>query len=273
MLSSSIFSLILVGCPAKSTTETAAPKQAVETAEAVATDAPPDGDWKAVYPNMPSGPKMILLSGNPGQGAFSAMVKLPAGHGSELHTHPAAFHGVSVSGTVTNGRTAEDAVELSPGSVWTQPADEAHYTGCAGDTDCIFVGHMEGAMGTDKADGPVEASTQTITAGADVTYTPVNPEAPQGPGMFVLSGDMTKGAFTAVVNFPGGATSPKHSHSSSYAAAVVSGTVSHGGDTNMNTGDHWTQEGGVGHVTACASETPCVFFVSMEGAMDMTPAE
>ena len=277
MLSSSIFALILGGCPAKTTPETAAPKQAAVAAPAAedAAEAAPAAadDWKVIYPDKPDGPKMKLLSGNPKEGAFSAMVKLPAGHSSELHTHPATFHGVTLTGTVTNGRTAEDAVEIGPGSVWTQPGDEAHFTGCTADADCIFVGSMEGAMGTNPADTPAEKSTQTVTAAADINFKPANPEQPEGPGMFPLSGDLTKEAFTAVVNFPAGLTSPKHSHTAAYAAAVVSGTVNHGEGDGLTTGDHWKQSGGGVHITACTDESPCIFFVAMDGAMDMVPAE
>ena len=213
---------------------------------------------------------MALVNGNPKEGAFTAVVKLPAGHASPLHTHPATLQGFVLSGTVTNGRTAEDAAAITAGSMWTQAGDEVHYTGCTEDADCIFVGRMEGAMGTTPAETAAEASTMTVTAAADIAYSPVNPEKPEGPGMLQTSGDMKTGPFTALVSFPAGATSPKHSHTATYSGVVVSGAVSHGGDA-MTAGSYWTQIGGEVHTTGCSSEEACVFFVAMDGAMDMVP--
>jgi quercetin dioxygenase-like cupin family protein len=273
-ISISILAFLVGGCSAKTATpEVAAPAETAAAVPSSSSTAAADVKWMAIYPDQPDGPQMSLLAGNPKEGAFSAIVKLPAGHASKLHTHPATLHAVVVSGTIKNGRTAEDSPEITAGGMWTQPADEAHFTGCSEDADCIFIGSMEGAMGTTPSDDAAEASTQTVTAAGDLTFSPVNPEKPEGPGMMVLSGDMKTGAFNALVHFPAGATSPKHSHSASYSAAVVSGSVSHGEGADMTTGSYWNQVGGEVHTTGCASEEPCVFFVSMDGAMDMTPAE
>jgi quercetin dioxygenase-like cupin family protein len=148
-----------------------------------------------------------------------------------------------------------------------------HFTGCTEETDCLFVGHMDGPMGMIPAEAPAEGEVKMeITAAADIGFSPINPEKPEGPGMYVLSGDKAAGAFTALVQFPGGAASPEHSHSSTYSAVVVSGTVSHGDADALGAGSHWTEIGGEVHTTGCPSEEACVFFASMDGAFDMTPA-
>ena len=90
--------------------------------------------------------------------------------------------------------------------------------------------------------------------------------------MFVASGDMTSGAFTAMVHLPAGSMSPKHSHSASYNAAVVAGSISHGEGDALAPGSHWFQAGDDVHVTGCSTETDCVFFVAMDGPMSMIPA-
>ena len=280
-ISLSTLALLFTGCAAKTNPETAAPEQAATEAPAPAPEAAPassktaaaDVQWKAVYPDQPDGPQMSLLSGNPKEGSFSALVKLPAGSASKLHSHPASMVGITISGTVTNGRTAEDAQEIPAGSMWTQVSDEAHFTGCTADADCYFIGHMDGAMGTIPAETAAEASTMVVTNAADIDFKPVNPAKPKGPGMDVVSGDMTSGPFTALVHFPAGAMSPKHSHLASYNAAVVAGSISHGGGDALTTGSHWFQASGDTHVTGCSSETDCVFYVSMDGAMSMIPAE
>jgi quercetin dioxygenase-like cupin family protein len=272
MFQFSLVALVLGGCAAKSEIATPAVPQ-VEAAAAVVAEVAPTSDWKLIFPDQPDGPQMLVLSGNPAEGPLSAMVKLPAGHASPLHSHPANFFGIAVSGTITNGRIAEEAKELAPGDTWTEPAGEVHYTGCTAAADCVFVGHMDGPMGITPAEAPAETSSMKVTAAADLVFKPANPAQPDGPGISPVFGDLTTGPFSALVHFPAGFTGPKHSHTASYSGAVVSGTISHGEGENMGAGEDWKQAGGAVHVTNCASDTPCVFYVAMDGAMDMIPAE
>lgn len=268
----SLVALVLGGCAAKTQIATPAVPQ-VEAATVEVAEAALTSDWKLIFPDKPDGPQMLVLSGNPAEGPLSAMIKLPAGHASPLHSHPANFFGITVSGTITNGRIAEEAKEIGPGDTWTEPAGEVHFTGCAADADCVFVGHMDGPMGITPAEEPAETSSMKVTAAADLVFKPANPAQPKGPGISLVSGDQTKGAFSALVRFPAGFTATKHSHTASYSGAVVSGAIGHGEGEDMSAGANWTQAGGVVHVTDCVSETPCVFYVAMDGAMDMIPAE
>jgi len=279
---SSLFVFLLLGaCAARTPAPAPTPEAAPEEAPAAASDEPEapassstpaaDVKWAPLNPEKPDGPQLAVLNGNPAEGAFSALVKVPAGFSSGLHTHPVNFTGVAVAGSLGSGRTVEDAKTLAVGDLWTDTAGEAHVTVCSEDAECIFVGYMEGAMAMNPEENPAEASTMSLTAAGDIAYNPVNPEKPEGPGMVVLTGDMTAGAFTALVRFPAGAQAPEHSHTASYSAAVVSGVVSHGGPDGLSAGSHWTQAGGGAHTTGCNEGADCVFFVSMDGAMDMTP--
>ena len=278
MLNPTLFSgfiLVLGGCAAKTATPEAAPEAPAAEVPAAAPAAAADAgiQWMPVYADQPDGPQLSLLAGNPKEGAFSALVKLPAGHASPLHTHPANFQAVVVSGTIKNGRTAEDSPELKAGDMWTQPANEAHFTGCTEDADCIFVGNMDGAMGTTPAEEAVEASTQTVVAAADIAFAPMNPEKPEGPNLVALTGDMKTGPWTALARFPAGLSTPKHSHSANYSGVVVSGVVSNGGDETFSAGSVWSNAAGNVHTTICAEDQDCVFFITMDGAMEMIPAE
>ena len=281
VISFSALSLLFVACSSKTAPVEATAAEEVEaeaTAEAPAAEptssvtAAADVQWMPANPEMPEGPQLAVIEGNMKEGAFSALVKLPAGHASPLHSHPAGFSGVVVSGTVHNGRTADDYIEIGVGSTWTEPANEVHFTGCAEGADCVFVAHMDGAMGMTPAEAPTEGDMQMVfTAAADVPFAAINPEMPEGPQMYVIGGDMTSGPFHALVKFPAGMTSPEHSHSATYSGAVVSGEMSHGGPDTMGVGSVWTEVGGNPHVTGCVSEEPCSFFVSMAGAFSMTP--
>jgi quercetin dioxygenase-like cupin family protein len=273
------FLSLLVGCAAKTApvetveppaVEEAAPAEAPAPAPASSSTAAADVQWAPFNPEQPEGIQLAILQGNPSEGAFAALVKFPAGHASPVHSHPANFTGLTVSGTVQNGRSADDNVTMGAGTVWTQPANEVHYTGCTEDADCIVVAHMDGAMGMAPAEAPMEGEMQmTVTTAADMPFSPVNPEMPEGPQMFVASGDMATGSFRSVVQFPGGMASPEHHHSATYSGVVLSGSMAHGTPDALGAGSHWTQQGGEAHVTGCASEEPCLFFISMEGAFDM----
>ena len=162
-ISLSVLALLVGGCAAKTVTPDVvapAPAEAEAPAPTSFVTAADDVKWMAVYPDQPDGPQMALLSGNPKEGGFSAMVKLPAGQASELHSHPATLHAVVVSGTVKNGRTAEDSPEITAGGVWTQPAGEAHFTGCTEEAVCVFFVAMDGAMDMTPAEAPAEAATE-----------------------------------------------------------------------------------------------------------------
>jgi len=283
LISFTALTLLVAGCgdapvdvqpdpAAEVPTEAAAPADAPVAALVSSSTAAADIQWKPANPEQPEGVQLAVVEGNPKEGAFTAIAKFPAGHAMPVHSHPANFAGVGLSGTAKNGRSADDSAAIVPGTVWTQPANEVHFTGCDEGAECLFVAHMDGAMGTTPAEAPMEGDLQmVVTAAADIPFTPVNPEQPEGPQMYVVAGDKAAGAFQAIVKFPAGAVTPEHSHSATYSAVVLSGAIGHGGDDSFGTGSHWTNIGADAHVTTCVSEEPCMFFVSMQGSFDMTP--
>ena len=275
-------SLLLVGCGPK--TAPPSPVHSGGEAEQASTsmaqkDAPAHGEhkghdhWRPIDASSPDGPQLALLSGNPESGPFSALVRLPGGHASELHSHPATMHAVVISGIVANGRTPEEAVKVEAGGTWMQAGNEVHFTGCLSADGCVFVGTMDGAMGSTVAEAPAEVSTQRVTAAEAIEFVPVNPAQPKGPSVYPLSGDRAKGPFTALANFPPGFATPPHSHTAGSAAALVSGNLMLSSGSTMVVGDHWTTDGGVVHQATCTSEEPCRFFITMDGALDMVPAK
>jgi quercetin dioxygenase-like cupin family protein len=274
-----------VGCAAKTTAVEPAPVveeiEVVETVEEPQAPAPEavsmvtlaaDTEWAPINPEDPEGMQWSVIDGNPGEGAFVGLVKMPAGYATPVHSHPANFLGVALAGTALNGRSAEDHRLIPPGTVWTEPAGEVHFTGCTEEADCIFVGHMDGAIGMNPAEGPMEGDMQmTATALEDMSFVPVNPDAPGGPAAFVFEGEMEAGPFRALVSYPAGASSPEHTHSASYSGVVLGGELAHGQADAMGPGSSWTEVGGDAHVTSCVSEEACFFLVSFQGAFDMVP--
>ena len=281
-ISLTTLAILSIGCAAKTAdVETPAPEAAPEEAAPAEAPAPAssyyaaaDIPWKS-NPEAPDGPQMAVLSGNPQEGAFTFMMKFPAGYVAPLHSHTHDFAGAVISGTFRHGRSAEDLEEMAAGSALNQPGNEAHYSDCSADADCVLVGHMSGPLDTKPVETPVEGDmSMVITAADSADFQPINPERPDGPKMFVIGGDQTAGAFQALVKLPAGSASPNHSHTHSYSAAQLAGSTTHGDSDVTGVGSAWTNIGGQAHVTGCAEgEQDCIFFASMEGAFDMKPVE
>ena len=229
-----------------------------------------DAQWKPASPDRPE--RLVArIAGTKEQGMMM-LSKAPAGFEMPLHSHSATVTAVVISGSLKHGRSAEDATELPEGSTWVQPAGEVHYASCI--TDCLIAAYFDGPAGTAMADKAHAGEMKTVyTIGDAIPFKPLNPKAPQGPQMHVLSGDMKTGPFRAIAKIPGGLKLPVHTHPASYAAVTLSGLWQKTGKGDMGKGDFWTTAGAAEHQNACLSEEPCLFFIAMEGAFGMTPVE
>jgi hypothetical protein len=86
-------------------------------------------------------------------------------------------------------------------------------------------------------------------------------------------GDPAIGAHSNYIKLPGGATSPRHTHSSDYYGVVITGVVTNeqnavGPDHPLAPGSYWFQKGGEPHVTKCISATECLIFVTQASKFD-----
>ena len=98
-----------------------------------------------------------------------------------------------------------------------------------------------------------------------------------GPKMATISGDYKKGPYTGLLKLPGGFTSPLHTHSGTYEAILVTGSMTHwlkGEDgtkaTKLNPGSYWTIPAKVDHVSACAKGPDCIIYVWQKTKFDFT---
>lgn len=101
-----------------------------------------------------------------------------------------------------------------------------------------------------------------------------------GPKLGLLTGDLGKGPYGALMRLPAGFTWPMHSHTGAYEAVEISGTSSHwleGEDgtkaKKMTPGSYWTIAGKAEHVSACAAGADCVFFVWQKTKFDFVPSK
>jgi anti-sigma factor ChrR (cupin superfamily) len=103
------------------------------------------------------------------------------------------------------------------------------------------------------------------------------PDAPPGPMLSVISGDPTKGAYTAIEKFPGGFSAPMHTHPADHKAVIISGTWIHGepgkADVRLGPGSYLFQPAGQKHTTACDAASECVFFIESSGKFGLKLVE
>jgi quercetin dioxygenase-like cupin family protein len=94
--------------------------------------------------------------------------------------------------------------------------------------------------------------------------------------MSSVNGDMGTGAHGTVGKFKPNSATPPHTHTGAYHAVVVSGAMTNPfGDEKdppkLTPGSYWYVPAGAEHVTACVSDTPCVFYFYSDGKFDFIP--
>ncbi len=85
--------------------------------------------------------------GDRSKGKHGTFGRFPGGAASPLHTHSGAYHGIVISGRMTNPFRGEaQPPEMGPGSYWYVPAGVAHITACVSKEPCTFYFHANGAF-------------------------------------------------------------------------------------------------------------------------------
>jgi quercetin dioxygenase-like cupin family protein len=110
----------------------AAPLVASEASEAHHTVALPDEiEWGEGPDFIEPGAELVVLSGDPGEGPFTARLRLPEGYEIHAHTHPEPKHLTVIEGAVHIGYGEElnrdDAIRVPAGGYIEVPADHIHY--------------------------------------------------------------------------------------------------------------------------------------------------
>jgi len=91
-------------------------------------------------------------------------------------------------------------------------------------------------------------------------------------------GDRATGPHGTFGRFPAGFETPLHTHSHSYRAIVLKGSMTNpfAGEESppvMEPGSYWSVTGGDAHTTACVSATPCEFFMYGGEDFDFQPVQ
>jgi anti-sigma factor ChrR (cupin superfamily) len=140
------------------------------------------------------------------------------------------------------------------------------------------------AAAQDAAKAPAAANpapkpmskTPIVKPAADMKWTDLDPKA--GPGVKIadISGDHTKGAFSAFIKFPAGFAAPLHTHTNAMKMVVISGTIVQqpegAAEFRLGPGSYLFQPGGeYKHTTACDKASDCLIFSEGIGAFDIKP--
>ena len=82
--------------------------------------------------------------GDMSKGGHGTFGKFPANFITPVHTHTGAYHGIVISGTMTNPFKGEKTPpKMVPGSYWYVPAESEHATACVSDVPCQFYFHAD----------------------------------------------------------------------------------------------------------------------------------
>ena len=149
----------------------------------------------------------------------------------------------------------------------------------------ILVSAAALAAGQDAAKVPAGAPAAkpmgrdpVVKPAADMKWTDLDPQ--RGPGVKIsdISGDHTKGAFSAFIKFPAGFAAPLHTHSNAMKMVVISGTFVQQPEGKpefrLGPGSYLFQPGGgYKHTTACDKASECLVFAEGIGKFDLKPVE
>jgi quercetin dioxygenase-like cupin family protein len=95
-------------------------------------------DLKWIELSERKGMQYAVLSGNPKEGAYTQMRKVPAGSDNPLHSHSNELKNVIISGIWYTGADSASAKDFGPGSIIIMPANWIHVSGCRPGSDCLF---------------------------------------------------------------------------------------------------------------------------------------
>jgi len=272
------------GVPATTSDAASAVEAPLVQASAAAAEAPPapavaknvkfaDIPFAPFDPKKPEGIHVYAISGDPKAGPFSAIVRMPAGYQTPLHTHKANFSGVALSEGLVHSATTEPGAPLPKGSIWYQPGGEAHLDGCKSEESCYLLVFFDGAVDMTPVEAPAAEPKMQLTRADEIKWV----EVKGGVKMAVIHGNPKEGAFQALFDFPAGMTTNVHTHSAAFAGALVSGIHHRGPNADalvsLSEGSVWSEPAESPHMEKCGDAANCILAAAMDGPLDTTAVE
>jgi hypothetical protein len=104
-----------------------------------------------------NGMQFAVLSGDPKEGAYTQMRKVPAGTDNPLHAHGSEIKNVIISGVWYTGADSASARDFGPGSIIVMPAHWVHVSGCRPGNECVLYQEGKGKFDFQPAVKPTSA--------------------------------------------------------------------------------------------------------------------
>ena len=142
----------------------------------------------------------------------------------------------------------------------------------------VVAGAFVAPVGADEAKSKMKGAAKdfVVWPATDLKWEAL-PDAPPGPMLATISGDPTKGGYTAIEKFPAGFSAALHSHSTDHKVVIISGTWIHSEEgkpeVRLGPGSYLFQPANKKHTTACDAAAECIFFIDSAGKFDIKMAE
>lgn len=103
--------------------------------------------WHPVDPTRPDGPHIAALWGDPMRGPFGAILRVPAGFESPMHTHSQDERVIQLQGrSIHWTRYRSEHPTMNPGDYMMMPAGVEHVSATSGEEESIEFITMDGAF-------------------------------------------------------------------------------------------------------------------------------
>ena len=186
-----------------------------------------------------SGLKIGTLAGDYKKGAYGALVRVPAGYTSQLHSHTGAYEAVEINGTSSHWMRGEDgtkAKKMTPGSYWSIPAKMEHVSSCAAGADCVmFISQKVKYDALPAKDAPAVAGGSATAATGSAATKPAATATGSGATSPKTAGTGAGSAALKATGTGAGSAAPKATGTSAGAATKPSGTGAAGAGSGSQT--------------------------------------
>jgi len=215
-------------------------------------------------------------------GATGYLLKTVEDFRSPPHVHNVRYRAVVISGLWHNDDPNAADMWMPTGSFWTQPKGELHITATKGGDTLGYIEIEEGPYLVYPSDEKFDDDERAVNVHeSNLVWVdqPGMPASANGPKVAYLWGKPRDAELNGTfVKLPDGFTGTMRANTSTFGAVVIQGRPTHKADgepevKNLEPGSHVSSEGDAAHQVSCEAGDDCIFYVRMEGKLDVIPAQ
>lgn len=246
-----------------------------------------DAEWGPLNPARgTSGPQAADLWGNrKTEGASGMLVQFRKGFSSPPHVHNVSYRGIVISGLIHNDDPDAEAMWLTPGSYWTQPAGDNHITAAAAETNLAYIEIDDGpylvhptnsAFNNGEVPVNVDQSNLVWLNASDIEWFG---QGDSNTEMAFLWGTPNKGKpYGSLVKLPNGFEGRLQSKASELRVVTIQGLTSiiPTGETKKTTldpGSYFGATGARSYDLSCNANENCVIYLRANDVFRLTSGQ